>query len=151
MWAAAVATLLVAGLAIVALNRPPGEPERRLEINLPPGARAFALSPDGLTVAFVASSEGQARLWVRPPDTLTANVLAGTEGARLPFWSPDGRSIGFSTETQLKRVSLDDGSVQTITAAAIIRGRRRVVESRQHDSLFRESRGTDLARSRHGR
>ena len=33
MWAAAVATLLVAILAIVALNRPPEEPERRFEIN----------------------------------------------------------------------------------------------------------------------
>ena len=40
MWAAAVATLLVAGLSIVALNRPPEEPERRLELNLPPRTRA---------------------------------------------------------------------------------------------------------------
>ena len=122
MWAAAVATLLVASLAIVALNRPPEEPERRLEINLPPRTGAFALSPDGLTVTFVAPSEGQSRLWVRPLNTLTANALAGTEGARLPFWSPDGRSIGFSTDTQLKRVSLDDGSVQTITAGALVAG-----------------------------
>ena len=122
MWAAAVATLLVASFAIVALNRPLGEPERRLELNLPPRTSAFALSPDGLTVTFVAPSEGQSRLWVRPLDTLTANALAGTEGARLPFWSPDGRSIGFATETQLKRVSLDDGSVLTITAGALFAG-----------------------------
>ena len=85
MWAAAVATLLVAIFAIVALNRPPEEPERRLELNLPPRTSAFALSPDGLTVTFVAPSEGQSRLWVRPLNTLTANALAGTEGARLPF------------------------------------------------------------------
>ena len=58
-WAAAVATLLVASFAIVALNRPLGEPERRLELNLPPRTSAFALSPDGLTVTFVAPSEGQ--------------------------------------------------------------------------------------------
>ena len=126
MWAAAVATLLVASFAIVALNRPPGEPERRLEINLPPRTSAFALSPDGLTVTFVAPSEGQSRLWVRPLNTLTASALAGTEGARLPFWSPDGRSIGFSNYTQLKRVSLGDGSVQTIAGGYLWRaGTRR--------------------------
>ena len=115
MWAAAVATLLVAILVIVAWSRPPEEPERRFEINTPPRASAFALSPDGLTVTFAASSDGQSRLWVRPLNALTANALAGTEGARRPFWSPDGRSIGFFTEGELKRVSLNDGLVQTIT------------------------------------
>ena len=117
MWAAAVAALLVAILVIVASSRRPEEPERRFEINTPPRTSAFALSPDGLTVAFVASSDGQSRLWVRPLNALTANALAGTEGARLPFWSPDGRSIGFFTVGELKRVSLNDGLVQTITTA----------------------------------
>ena len=55
MWAAAMATLLVAILVIVAWSRPPEEPERRFEINTPARASAFALSPDGLTVTFVAS------------------------------------------------------------------------------------------------
>ena len=102
-------------------------------------------------MTFVAPSEGQSRLWVRPLNALTANALAGTEGARLPFWSPDGRSIGFSTEGQLKRVSLDDGSVQTITAGALFAGGGASWNRDKHDSLFRESRGTDVARSCHGR
>jgi eukaryotic-like serine/threonine-protein kinase len=117
MWAAAIAMLLVVILVIVAWSRPPEELERRFEINTPSRASAFALSPDGLTVTFAAFSDGPSRLWVRPLNALTANALAGTEGARQPFWSPDGQSIGFFTDRELKRVSLNDGSVQSITAA----------------------------------
>jgi hypothetical protein len=44
---------------------------------------------------FVASAEGQQRLWLRPLDHIKAQPLVGTEGATYPFWSPDSRSIGF--------------------------------------------------------
>src|SRR6185503_8691985 len=56
---------------------------------------AFAISPDGHRLAFVASSPSSpARLWARPIDGLTADPLAGTEGAASLFWSPDGLSVG---------------------------------------------------------
>jgi hypothetical protein len=48
------------------------------------------LSPDGASVAFVATgSDGKSMIWVRPLNAAEAHMLAGTEGATFPFWSPD--------------------------------------------------------------
>lgn len=74
-----------------------------------------AISPDGRRVAFVATeSLGGARLWVRDLDQLAARALPGTEHAAHPFWSPDGRSLGFIAANQLRRVDLAGGPVQTL-------------------------------------
>jgi Tol biopolymer transport system component len=77
-----------------------------------------ALSPDGTRLALSArSSDGQVRLWVRPLDALTAQPLAGTEGAVAPFWSPDGRSVGFFAPAyngQLKKIDTAGGPVITL-------------------------------------
>src|SRR5262245_24188257 len=43
-----------------------------------------------------------------------ARPLAGTDNASAPFWSPDGRSIGFFSDAALKRIDLVDGRVQTL-------------------------------------
>ena len=52
----------------------------------------LALSPDGRLLAFVATGAGgHDRLWIRSLDALVARPVAGTEDARNPFWSPDGR------------------------------------------------------------
>ena len=42
-----------------------------------------------------AEAGGVIRLWVQSLDGLAAQPLAGTEGAGVPFWSPDSQSIGF--------------------------------------------------------
>src|SRR5262245_19071832 len=92
--------------------------EVRLEINAPPTAdpTSLAVSPDGKTIVFVASSEGTSRLWLRPLNGSSAQPLAGTEDARFPFWSPDSRSIGFSALGQIKRVDLASGSVRVLAS-----------------------------------
>jgi Tol biopolymer transport system component len=80
-----------------------------------PGPFALALSPDGRRLAFVApDASGRNALWVRPLDGLSAQALAGTEGAGAPFWSPDSRFIGFSANNQLKRIDASGGAVLTI-------------------------------------
>jgi eukaryotic-like serine/threonine-protein kinase len=48
--------------------------------------------------------------------------LSGTEGAALPFWSPDSRFIGFFTSGKLKKVEVSGGAVQTICDVAGPRG-----------------------------
>jgi Tol biopolymer transport system component len=79
--------------------------------------QALALSPDGGTLAFVASLGGQSRLWLRSLASGSSHALADTDGADAPFWSPDSRAIGFFADGKLRRVEVDGGSVQTITNA----------------------------------
>ena len=78
----------------------------------------IAISPNGRLVAFVAvAPDGEARLFVRPIASERAEELAGTEGARQPFWSPDSRSIGFGAMTSMKlmRVDATGGPPEAIT------------------------------------
>src|SRR3989440_1614648 len=115
--AAAVFLIGLATLAIVHFRETPSaaQPEIRTDIVTPATSdlTSFALSPDGQQIVFVASGDGQSRLWLRPLDKVTAQPLAGTEGAGFPFWSPDSRSIGFFSGTQMKRIDLAGGSPQT--------------------------------------
>ena len=71
---------------------------------------APALSADGTRLAFVASREGKRTLWIRSLDKLDAIELPGTQGAYFPFWSPDGRSLGFFASGKLWRADANGGS-----------------------------------------
>ena len=121
-WIALAALVLVAaGLAIPAVRHvqetpPPALPETRTEIVTPATDQpmSFALSPDGRQIVFVASGDGASRLWLRSLATTTAQPLAGTEGATLPFWAPDSRSIAFFAGNSLKRLDLGGGAPQTL-------------------------------------
>jgi serine/threonine protein kinase/dipeptidyl aminopeptidase/acylaminoacyl peptidase len=128
-WIWPIATGLLAAMLSVAtalyIGKPSLEaPEMRVEINTPASRQPlhFALSPDGLQLAFVASGDGAQRLWVRSLGVLTAVPLAGTEEAEFPFWSADGRSIGFFAGGKLKRVDLSGGPPQTLANAPVGRG-----------------------------
>lgn len=72
---------------------------------------AIAVSPDGTKLAFAArDAQGKLRLWLRSLDATDAQPLPGSEGADAPFWSPDGRSLGFAAEGKLKRLDLSGGA-----------------------------------------
>ncbi len=81
------------------------------------------LSPDGSSLAFTAtSSDGKVQLWVRSMNSLEAHPVPETDGAMFPFWSPDGRSLGFFADTKLKVVELNGGSPVVLCDAALGRG-----------------------------
>lgn len=82
-----------------------------------------AISPDGTRLAFVAvDADGTQQVWVRPLDGPDAERVPGTEDARFPFWSPDGRDLAFFTSTQLLRVELATGRSTALCGAASGRG-----------------------------
>jgi serine/threonine protein kinase len=125
--AAAVLLAAAAGGALVHLadsRRAPDErPEMRLEINAPGLVPSdFAISPDGRSLVFQGSMDGQSRLWLRPLASETAKPLPGTDRGLRPFWSPDGTSIGFFADGQLKRIDIATGIVQQLAPSQAANG-----------------------------
>lgn len=81
------------------------------------------ISPDGKRLMFVAAdSDGTQRLWVRPLASASADVLRGTEGAALPFWSSDSSSVAFFAGGKLERIEVTGGPVITVADAVLGRG-----------------------------
>src|SRR6266568_3217942 len=126
VWISAMAlvTLFAAGLGVWIFRPVPAAPEMRLEITTPPTTDpgSLAISPDGQTIVFVATSEGRSVLWLRSLGSVSARPLAGTDYASLPFWSPDSRSVGFFVDGKLKRIDIDGGSAQVLANAPLGRG-----------------------------
>jgi Tol biopolymer transport system component len=126
MWAGALALVaLFAGVtAFRSVRSAPPAPEVRLELTTPSTADlvSFALSRDGQRIAFVAESDGRPHLWVRSLDSTSMRALPGTDFATYPFWSPDGRSIGFFADGRLKRIDVESGSLQALANASTPRG-----------------------------
>jgi serine/threonine protein kinase len=128
IWISAV-VLLFAMLAAAYFHKPSSPPQPTWSSILAPENTSFAyfagpvaVSHDGRALTFVAtSSEGKDMVWVRPLVELKAQALAGTEGASNPFWSPDGRSIGFFAGGRLKTTEAG-GPVVTICDVAGSRG-----------------------------
>jgi Tol biopolymer transport system component len=74
-----------------------------------------ALSPDGTSLAFTARLPGDPPvLFVRAFETAEARVVPETAGASTPFWSPDGRQVGFFSGGKLRKVALAGGSPVTL-------------------------------------
>src|SRR5437667_4358764 len=76
---------------------------------------AGSVSPDGRKLAFTAQdSSGRVLLWIRSLGSLSAQSLPNTDGAVLPFWSPDSRWVGFFAQGKLKKTDITAGSPQII-------------------------------------
>ncbi|HEY9384402.1 MAG TPA: protein kinase [Gemmatimonadales bacterium] len=122
-------TLLAGGLLLGLLLRPAPDrpaPLVRSILKLPPAAAVSALgigaqlaiSPDASTIVY----GGHQQLFVRRLDQLEPTPLAGTENASQPFFSPDGRQVGFAADGNLKRVPVAGGPVAVICPAPFLFG-----------------------------
>jgi eukaryotic-like serine/threonine-protein kinase len=80
------------------------------------------LSPQGDKIAFVAHSGEAKLLWVRSLSSDSAQQLDGTAGASHPFWSPDGRYIGFFAGDKLMRIAATGSPVAVLADAPNSRG-----------------------------
>jgi len=80
------------------------------------------LSPQGDKLAFVAHSGDSRLLWVRSLSNDAAQALDGTSGAAHPFWSPDGRYLGFFAGGKLMTIPAAGGPVATLADAPNPRG-----------------------------
>ncbi|MBA2626653.1 MAG: serine/threonine-protein kinase [Gemmatimonadales bacterium] len=101
--------------------RTPREPTLHVTIPLPPetsflaAPRWPALSPDGRTVVFAASSDGTSRLYRRPVNGFRIDAIEGSDDATYPFFSPDGEWVGYFTRArQLRKVPLAGGRPTTL-------------------------------------
>ena len=128
-WALAGIAVTAVATAVWAWRRPAAESVvvdrtvRRLQVRLPEteslaaarvmplglGQPSIAISPDGERIAYVLEHEGVRRLYVRELDQLEGAPLARTEGAFGPFFSPDGRWIGFFAENKIKKIAIAGG------------------------------------------
>ncbi len=84
-------------------------------------AGPLALSPDGSKLAFLTGNSSETRLWVRDVTTGAVHQLE-VERPTFPFWSPDGKYLGFFSAGKLKKVALAGGPVQVLCDAPEGRG-----------------------------
>ena len=85
------------------------------------GSGPAVVSPDETRLAFTAiDHDGSIKLWTRSLKASDATAIPGTDGAASPFWSPDGRSLGFFAGGKLKTVELNGGNVQVNNLSASI-------------------------------
>ncbi|HEX7779914.1 MAG TPA: protein kinase, partial [Vicinamibacterales bacterium] len=84
----------------------------------------FAISPDGRQLVLRADPPGPepAALYLGSLDFQSPRRLGGTEDAFQPFWSPDGRAIGFVANNRLHRIGTDGSRPQPICEAPDFRG-----------------------------
>ena len=127
-WLAAAVLAVVAVAATVVAVRNPAPVERTFRFSISPpegslyhldglGPGPVTLSPDGGRIVFsVRNQDDAVRLCVRRLDAIEIECLDGTEGAQYPFWSPDGKEIGFFTRitSDLNVIPADGGVARTL-------------------------------------
>jgi hypothetical protein len=137
-WALAIAAsgavVGAVAIAVALASRARSEAPRllsRFPVTLPP-AQAFervgdmgsavAISRDGRQIVYVARDGEVTRLFHRPIDALEAELIPGTEGARMPFFSPDGSADGFYAAGHLRKVLARGGAPIDIADAPLCYG-----------------------------
>jgi eukaryotic-like serine/threonine-protein kinase len=112
--------LAVIVAAFLYLRLPPAQPRPLVRASIPLEGRldfgfqqpSFALSPDGTRLVY--RIRGSEPLHIRQLNDTHSVMIAGTEMASNPFFSPDGRALGFFVGGTLKKVSFAGGTVVTL-------------------------------------
>jgi len=123
-WLTAIAAAAAVTFAVLYLARPAVSSavsrqrvqlwQSSLQPALAPGVRAVAaqaaIAPDGSSVVFADTADGQWVLKRKLRSASDATVMKGTEGANSPFFSPDGKWVAFLTnDFKLRKMPVDGG------------------------------------------
>jgi len=118
-WLVAAGGLAVAGFALTRRGPAPDAQTVRYQIALPAAftlpptgdGNPVAVAPHGRFIAYGASEDnGARRLYLRGADELQARAIQGSDFARQPFFSPDGRWVAFWAAGQIRKASVNGGS-----------------------------------------
>jgi Tol biopolymer transport system component len=80
------------------------------------------VAPDGRSVAYAAVDDSGVQLFVRALESVDAQAIVGTHDAMHPFWSPDGRALGFFHDGKLLKVTIPGGAPTELAQAPEGRG-----------------------------
>ncbi len=76
------------------------------------------ISPDGTRLVYTArTEEGGRGLWLQELSHRDARRLEGTDDGQYPFWAPDGRSIGYFSDAELRVHDLDSRTDRAVATA----------------------------------
>ena len=123
--AVACAVIAVAAVHLALWNRRAAvqKAEIRLTIPLPPGQEITsypAITRDGRTVAYVTQQGTEdAQLYLRDLNSFEARAVAGSSGARQPFFSPDGKWVAFFAQGQLQKAEVAGGAPIRLAEAPV--------------------------------
>jgi serine/threonine-protein kinase len=101
-------------------HEPPPPLPTRFSVALPPDEEissfgGIALSPDGRKLIYGVQRGTTSQLYLRRMESVQATPIRGTEGAVVPFFSPDGEWLGFFADGALKKVPVEGGAPVTIS------------------------------------
>ena len=133
LWPTAAAWTLAAVATIVSVwsltggAPPPASDPLRFTIAIPPGEEIpmdaglpppVAISRDGDLIAYVTRQSSGNRIYLRRHEDVDGRPIAGTEGGNGPFFSADGRWLGFASGGFIRKVPIEGGTPQNIAAAS---------------------------------
>ena len=117
--AVALATVALVGGVVAGRASAPAPPKTLVQFSIQPPDSVvgfgrccgvpLALSPDGRTLVFVGLTGSGGPLYRRTLGRLEAEPIPGTEGASVPFFSPDSRWLGFFLDGRILKVSMAGG------------------------------------------
>jgi serine/threonine protein kinase len=146
--AAVILAAIIAGVAIWKLKPPEPRQVMRFYFDLQESptfseqsGATLAVSPDGKQFVY-STSKG---LYMRSVDELTARLIAGTEESTFsPFFSPDGKWIGYYSDGKLKKIAVNGGAPSVLCDVASLVGAwwnedNTIVYSRYFEDIMRIS------------